>query len=164
MTLGFNAGRFEIETLPLTLRINLPLLWLSGLHLHGLGPQVVGDVFFRHPGERIQILQKSLDFRLHGETVRLVLILLNFRNDFRHLPPFAEVDQVGVLQKIGIPLLQEQNVRLILAEEGNAGRVDRSQLFPIQFEMSLNEGSGLVQRFQQGVRQPLLRQRQTING
>ena len=59
-----------------------------------------------------QILFIYLQFWRSFKTVRLILILLNFGNDFGHFPPLGEVDQVGVVKEVRVPLLKEQDVSL----------------------------------------------------
>ena len=46
------------------------------------------------------------------QAVWLVLVLLDLGDDLGHLPPLGEVDQVGVVQKVRVALLQEEDVAL----------------------------------------------------
>jgi hypothetical protein len=61
----------------------------------------------------------------------LILILLNFSGDFRNFSSLAEVDELGVAEKIGISLLNVQDVGQVHAEEGHTRRIDRPQLLLI---------------------------------
>lgn len=61
------------------------------------------------------------------QTVRLVLILLNFPDNFSYLPSLREIDQIGVWQKIRIPIFKMDDVCEIFPEEGNTRRIDQSQ-------------------------------------
>ena len=63
-------------------------------------------------------------FRYFLQAVRLVLVLLDLGDDLGHLSPLGEVDQVGVVQKVRVALLQEEDVALVLPEEGDARGVD----------------------------------------
>ena len=49
-----------------------------------------------------------------------MLVLLDLGDDLGHLAALCEVDQVGVVQKVGVALLQEEDVALVLPEEGHA--------------------------------------------
>jgi hypothetical protein len=60
-----------------------------------------------------------------------MLILLDFRYDLGHFSSLGEIDEVGVVKKIRISFLQEENVGLVLTEERHARRIDRPQFFPI---------------------------------
>ena len=41
-----------------------------------------------------------------------MLVLLDLGDDLGHLAALGEVDQVGVVQKVGVALLQEEDVAL----------------------------------------------------
>ena len=77
------------------------------------------------------------------------MILLNFRDNFRHFPPLGKVDQVRVVQKVGVPLLEEKDVGLVLPEEGDTGWVDGAELLQVQFVVVGHEAGGVLQRLQQ---------------
>lgn len=89
------------------------------LNVHRGFEQVVGKLLLAHVAHRVQVLEEPLrdrrhvafrtcnipqavrwlvcahpDVVLHLQTVRLVLILLDFACDFSHFPPLAEVDQL----------------------------------------------------------------------
>ena len=49
-----------------------------------------------------------------------MLVLLDLGDDLGHLAAFGEVDQVRVVQKVGVALFQEEDVALVLPKEGHA--------------------------------------------
>ena len=67
-------------------------------------------------------------FRYFLQAVRLVLVLLDLGDDLGHLPPLREVDEARVVQEVGVALLQEQDVALVLPEEGNAPEEGQNSL------------------------------------
>ena len=64
-----------------------------------------------------------------------------------------------VLQEVGVALLQEEDVGLVLPEEGHARRVDGAQLLPVHPEVVLDVRGSLVQGLEQVVRDSLIKKR-----
>jgi len=75
--------------------------------------------------------------------------LLNLRDDLCHFSPLGEVDELRVVQEVRVALLQEEDVGLILAEEGDAGRVEGPQPLPVDLEVIRNEGGSFFQSLEQ---------------
>jgi hypothetical protein len=57
-------------------------------------------------------------------------------DDLCKLATFGKVyELVGVMEKVRVALLQEEDVCLVLAEKGDAGGVDGPQLLQIELEV-----------------------------
>ncbi len=54
------------------------------------------------------------------------------------------------MEKVRIALLQEEDVSLVLAEEGHAGRVDGPQLLQVQLEVVRHQACRVLQRLLKG--------------
>lgn len=61
--------------------------------------------------------------------------MLDFRYDFCHFASLCKIDEVCVLQEVGISFFEEENVCLVLPKERNAGWVDGTKLLPIDLEV-----------------------------
>lgn len=76
-----DAGGFEVNVGPFSLPVGR-LLAVLGFDLLGSVVEVVGDLEFSLPLEGLQRLQEAFDAWFFQQTVRLVLVLLNFSCDF----------------------------------------------------------------------------------
>lgn len=50
----------------------------------------------------------------------MVLVLLDLRDDFCNFASLGEVNKFRIMQKVGISLLEEQDIGLVLAKKRNA--------------------------------------------
>ena len=79
---------------------------------------MVRELFVGHrlvhvvPPQRLQVLQPRPQLGIDGEAVGLVLVLLDLADDLGHLAAFGEVDELGVVEKVRVALLQEPKTRL----------------------------------------------------
>ena len=146
--LWLDAGRLETQARPPALRIFALAHRVGGrarLDLDRLGPQVVRDLFLLQRGKRVERLEELLEPRIFLQAVGLVLILLNLTDNFGHLAPLGKVDELRVVQDVRIALLQEPDVGLVLAEEGDTRRVDGAKLLQVQFKVVRHETSCILQ-------------------
>jgi len=120
------------------------LLAVSRLKSKALLVEIVLNGGDRLSGKRIQSFEKMLqiaqirnkltqstklsstypNLRINLETIRLILVLLNLASDLCDFPSLAEIDKLRVAQKVGVALLNVQNVCQIHPEEWNAWRID----------------------------------------
>ena len=102
---------------------------ISGFNFVGLFPQVIIDsfltIFVFHIRKRIEVFQAFPKFWTRFETIWLVLILLDFRNNIRNFSSFGEIYQTRFAQEIFHTLLYKQNFALILAIIGDAWGIYR---------------------------------------
>ena len=77
------------------------------------------------------------------------MVLLNLGDDLGHFSPLGEVDQLGVVEEVRVALLQEEDVGLVLAEEGDARGVEGPKPLPVDLEVVRNEGGSFFQRLEQ---------------
>ena len=67
-------------------------------------------------------------------------------DDFGHFAPLGEVDELlGDVEEVRVALLQEQDVGLVLPEEGDAGRVDGAQLLEVELEVVRHQARRVLQ-------------------
>ena len=73
---------------------------------------------------------------------------LDFSRDFDDSPPFAEIDEIRVVEEdVRIPVLDLRDVGQIHPQEGNAGRIDRTQLLRVFLKVRLVQVFCVVQTF-----------------
>lgn len=144
-----DAWRLERKVGPLARKFGW-LLAAAGLNLQRLAVQVVCELLLRHVLLRVQALQELPYLRLDGEAVWLVLVLLDFSSDLRHLAALAEIDEAFMVGKeVQVAFLNVQNVCQVHAEEGHTGWVDGAQLFLVLAAVIGIQVERLVQRLLQ---------------